>query len=166
LAEEYDTVYGVTKRLGEVWTKLLDGVFIREWNVYGPAEAHSERSHVISDFIYQALTTGEIKMMTTGEEMRQFIHIDDVCRAWHLALSSNIKGIHDVTSFEWVKIIDIAKIIGELTGAKVTPGTKVGSTPITPLKGRIPGWFPEVELRAGLEKMVGNYTLSLKQQNG
>ena len=33
LAEEYDTVYGVTKRLGEVWTRLLKGVFIRQWNV-------------------------------------------------------------------------------------------------------------------------------------
>ena len=36
LAEEYDTVYGATKRLGEIWTRLLDGLFIRQWNVYGP----------------------------------------------------------------------------------------------------------------------------------
>lgn len=165
LAEEYDTVYGVTKRLGEIWTKLLDGVFVREWNVYGPIEDHTERSHVISDFIYQALTEKEIKMMTTGEELRQFIHIDDVNRAWHLALSNNIKGIYDVTSFEWIKIIDIAKMIGEITGAKVTPGEKVGSTPITPIKGRIPGWLPTVDLREGLTRMINDYAIILKQKH-
>ncbi len=154
LAEEYDTVYGVTKRLGEVWTKLLGGVFIRQWNVYGPIENQNIRSHVVSDFIVQAIENNEIKMITTGEEKRQFIHIKDVCRAWHLALENNIKGIHDITSFEWIKIIDVAKIISELTGARIVPGNKIGSTPITPIKGRIPGWLPEISLHDGLSKMV------------
>lgn len=162
LAEEYDTVYGVTKRLGEVWTRLLDGVFIREWNVYGPIEDHSERSHVISDFIHQALATGEIRMLTTGEEKRQFVHIDDVCKAWHMALEQNLKGIHDVTSFEWVKVVDVANIIGEITGAKVIPGDKVGSTPITPIKGKIPGWTPSVNLRDGLRDMVAVFSNPIK----
>lgn len=157
LAEEYDTVYGVTKRLGEVWTRLLNGVFIRQWNVYGPIENDSERSHVISDFINQAMTTGEIRMMTTGEEKRQFIYISDVCKAWHKALADNIKGVHDVTSFEWVKISDVAGIIGKLTGAKIIPGEKIGSTPITPIKGKIPGWLPEVELADGLKRMVDDF---------
>ena len=146
LAEEYDTVYGVTKRLGEVWTRLLGGVFIRQWNVYGPVENNSERSHVVSDFVRQAVETGEIRMMTTGEEKRQFINISDVCQAWHIAISNNLKGIHDVTSFEWVKVIDVANLIAKITGAKVIPGKKIGSTPITPIKGKIPGWFPKVDL--------------------
>jgi nucleoside-diphosphate-sugar epimerase len=154
LAEEYDTVYGVTKRLGEVWTRLLGGVFIRQWNIYGPMEEHTERSHVISDFVYQAVNTGEIKMITTGAEIRQFVHIDDVCRAWHAALSQNLKGIYDITSFEWVKILDVAEMIGKLTGAKVVPGTKIGSTPATPIKGKIPGWSTKVTLEEGLRRMV------------
>jgi nucleoside-diphosphate-sugar epimerase len=155
LAEEYDTVYGVTKRLGEVWTRLIPaGVFIRQWNVYGPVEATSERSHVIADFIDQAIKTGEIRMLTTGEERRQFIHVHDVCEAWYLALAQNLKRIHDVTSFEWVQVIEVAKLIGGLTGAKVIPGEMIGSTPITPIKGKIPGWFPKISLEEGLKKMV------------
>lgn len=157
LAEECDTVYGVTKRLGEVWTKLLNGVFIRQWNVYGPIEKESIRSHVVSDFVSQAIDTGEIKMMTTGEEKRQFIHIDDVCEAWYKAMENNLKGVHDVTSFEWVKVIDLANIIAALTNAKVVPGNKIGSTPITPIKGKIPNWFPKVNLKDGLLKMIENY---------
>lgn len=154
LAEEYDTVYGVTKRLGEVWSRLLDGIFIRQWNVYGIIEEESLRSHVVSDFVSQAIKTGEIRMLTTGEEKRQFIHIDDVCNAWYMAMDGNIKGIHDVTSFEWVKVLDIAKIISELTGSKIIPGDKIGSTPITPIKGKIPNWVPKVDLKSGLKKMV------------
>lgn len=156
LAEEYDTVYGVTKRLGEIWTKLLDGVFIRQWNVYGPMEENSIRSHVMSDFVMQALDTGKINMMTTGEELRQFIHIDDVCSAWHHALNTNAKGIHDVTSFEWVKILDIAKMVAKHTGAEVIPGTKVGSTPLTPIKGKLQGWSTKVSLEDGIKSMVEN----------
>ena len=70
LAEEYDTVYGVTKRLGEVWTHLMKGVRVRLWNVYGAYEDSTERSHVVADFVWQALTQGEIRMMTTGEDFR------------------------------------------------------------------------------------------------
>lgn len=154
LAEEYDTVYGATKRLGEIWTRLLNGVFIRQWNVYGPLEEHSIKSHVMSDFVHQALTTGEIHMLTDGQEVRQFIHIDDVCEAWHLALSRDLKGIHDVTSFEWIKIIDIANKIASITGAKVIPGEKSGSTPLTPMSGKISGWSPKVGIDEGIKRMV------------
>lgn len=154
LAEEYDTVYGVTKRLGEIWTRLLDGVFIRQWNVYGPLEESSIRSHVVSDFVHQAITEGEINMLTTGEEKRQFIHIDDVCRAWHAALEQNLKGKHDVTSFEWITVREIADIIASHTGAKVIPGTKIGSTPLTPISGKIRNWNPTVTIEEGLKRMV------------
>lgn len=154
LAEQYDTVYGVTKRLGEIWTHLLNGVRVRLWNVYGPVEPTTERSHVVSDFILQAVRHGEIKMLTTGEETRQFIHIEDVCSALHHGISGGYPGVYDVTSFEWVSIREVAETIGVLTGAKVNPGTVVGSTPLTPLQGKMPGWLPQISLEVGLQKMI------------
>jgi len=116
LSEEYDTVYGSTKRLGEVWSHLLNGVRVRLWNVYGAYEAASERSHVVADFVWQALTTGEIRMMTTGEELRQFVYIDDVNLAFHQAFCQGLDGIYDVTTFEWVSVRTVAEIIARLTG--------------------------------------------------
>jgi nucleoside-diphosphate-sugar epimerase len=154
LAEDYDTVYGVTKRLGEIWTHLLKGVRVRLWNVYGPIETPSQRTHVVSDFVHQAVLNRRIEMLTTGEEKRQFIHIDDVCRALHQAIALSLDGVYDVSSFEWVSILDIAQMIAEETGAIVVAGEEVGSTPLTPMKGRIPGWLPEVDLRQGLSRMV------------
>lgn len=154
LAEEYDTVYGVTKRLGEVWTHLLKGVRVRLWNVYGEVEDRGERSHVISDFVHQAIETGEIRMMTTGEEVRQFIHIDDVCRGFHHALMNYFPGVYDVSSFEWVSILNVATIISGLTGCRVFPGERVGSTPFTPMKGKLPNWHAMVDLEEGLRRLV------------
>jgi len=92
--------------------------------------------------------------LTTGEERRQFIHIDDVCRAWYKVLNENLKGTFDVTSREWVKIIDVANIISSLTGAKVTAGDKVGRTPDTRIHDKIPNWDIAVSLEEGLKKMV------------
>jgi nucleoside-diphosphate-sugar epimerase len=164
LAEEYDTVYGVTKRLGEVWTHLLKGVRVRLWNVYGPIEEPSERTHVVSDFVYQAVKTGEIKMQTTGEEQRQFIHIQDVCKALHQALSMELRGVYDVTSFEWITIREVADLIADYTGAKVIPGDIVGSTPITPIRGKVSKWLPSVKLEYGLKMMVDEMRHRLQQE--
>lgn len=154
LAEEYDTVYGVTKRLGEVWTHLLHGVRVRLWNVYGGYEDRTERSHVVADFVHQALDDGRIEMLTNGEELRQFIHVDDVCRAFHTALVGGYQGTYDVSTFEWVRVLDVAQMIGELTGAEVIPGNREGSTPVTPMVGKVPGWIPEYDMAQGLARMV------------
>lgn len=154
LAEEYDTVYGSTKRMGEVWTHLLGGIRIRLWNVYGPLEEPSQRTHVVSDLVYQAFDKGSIEMLTTGDELRQFIHIDDVCRAFHLAFEMNVRDVYDVTSFEWVPVMEVARIIAKETGATIIPGKRKGNTPITPMRGRIPRWLPEIDLETGLKKMI------------
>jgi nucleoside-diphosphate-sugar epimerase len=154
LAEECDSVYGVTKRLGEVWTSLLGGVRVRLWNVFGGVEDVTEKSHVIADFVWQAVQQKEIRMLTTGTEMRQFIYIDDVCRGFHRALTDRATGVYDITTFEWCSVLETANIIAELTGAIVVPGTRVGSTPLTPMRGKLPNWRAEVSLRDGLQRLV------------
>jgi nucleoside-diphosphate-sugar epimerase len=154
LADDVDSVYGVTKRLGEKWAKLGNGRFVRLWNVYGPVEEESEKTHVVSDFVTQAVKNKEIRMLTTGTEKRQFVHVEDVSRAFHTAIESNFYETVDVTSFEWVRVIDLANIIAAYTGAKVIPGERIGSTPITPIYGKLPHWNPEISLEEGLKKMV------------
>lgn len=157
LAEECDTVYGVTKRLGEVWTHELGGVCIRVWNAYGYMEPLDIKSHVISDFIYQALSTKKIKMMTNGEEWRQFTHIQDLSNAFHMALNTKKlkRTVYDASSYEWVRIIDIAKIISDYTGAKLIPGAHKGHDPLPSVNmGRVPGWLPSISLKDGIGQMI------------
>lgn len=157
LSEETDTVYGVTKRLGEVWTRLLGGVCVRVWNAYGYMEKEGIKSHVISDFIYQALRTNKITMMTEGKEVRQFTHIRDLSEAFYMALHSKglSQTIYDASSYETVRILDVAAIIAEYTGATVVPGKYSGHNPVgLPNFGRIPGWLPSVVLKDGIHQMI------------
>lgn len=156
LAEEIDTVYGATKRLGEMWTQLLGGACVRLWNIYGVPEKMTEKSHVTGDFVHQALTTGKIRMMTTGEEKRQFLHIKDLCEGLHLIMENNHNNaIYDLTSFEWVSVRQLANIIGEYTDAKIIPGKQKGSIrTVTAMKGTPPGWSPKISLKEGVRMMI------------
>ena len=97
LAED-NTVYGVTKKLGEFWTRQIGGCFIRLCNMYGANEEASERSHVVSDFVNQA-RDGKIQMLSDGAERRQFIHLEDACDALHRISNS------------WISIKDVADIV-------------------------------------------------------
>ncbi len=162
LAEETDTVYGSTKKLGELWTKQIGGICVRLWNVYGVLEETTEKSHVIGDFVHQAITNGKIKMMTTGEEKRQFIHIQDVCEGLHRVLENNLNDtVYDLTSFEWSSVRYVADIIGKYANAKIIPGTSNGSIRnIAIIKGKPPGWTPKIILEEGLKMMVNEAKLS------
>jgi nucleoside-diphosphate-sugar epimerase len=128
-------------------------------------EERDIKSHVISDFIYQALQTKKIKMMTNGEEWRQFTHVKDLSNAFHMALNSkNLRRtVYDASSYEWVRIIDIAQIISDLTGSKIYPGNFKGHDPLpADNMGRIPGWLPSVELKDGIKVMIDEAKKILK----
>ena len=98
-------------------------------------------------------------MISTGEEHRQFIHLEDSFRAYHKILSKGIKGkIYDITSGEWIKIIDLAHMIADLTGAKVKRGKKKFTDHrVFPINQRVPGWKPKIQFQKGLAQLVKEY---------
>ena len=115
--------YGCAKALGENYTRILGGLVVKFWNVYG-LEHDMEKAHVITDFILKAKNTGVIDMMTDGTEERQFLHTEDCCQAL-LTLATKYdsvprdKELH-ITSFSWTNILNVANII-----ASHFPETKV-----------------------------------------
>jgi len=72
--------YGVMKRVGELYTKSLNGLIVKFWNVFG-IEHDMEKAHVITDFIKKGFETGTIDMMTDGTEEREFLYAEDCCEA-------------------------------------------------------------------------------------
>ena len=83
--------YGVAKAVGERYTKALDGLVVKFWNVYGP-EKDLEKAHVITDFILKAKNDKVIDMLSDGTEVRQFLHADD-CSKCMLILSQEYDNI-------------------------------------------------------------------------
>ena len=85
--------YGVMKRVGELYTKSLNGLIVKFWNVYG-IEHDMEKAHVITDFIKKGFETGTIDMMTDGTEEREFLYAEDCCEA----LEAVMENYSDFTS--------------------------------------------------------------------
>jgi len=106
--------YGVLKNVGELYTKSLNGLIVKFWNVYG-IEKDYEKSHVITDFIRKGFETGVIDMLTDGQEEREFLYAEDCCEALETIMENYDDftpedNLH-ITSFHSTKIIDIASVI-------------------------------------------------------
>jgi len=116
--------YGTLKSIGEHYCKVLNSPVIKFWNVYG-VETDPEKTHVITDFVKMGLQ-GRITMKTKGDEERQFLYAVDCCEALY-AMSQQYDKLsrlseYHVTTFEWVKINQIADIIAtQCGGATIIP---------------------------------------------
>ncbi len=162
MANMHHTNYGFLKDLGERYTRALEGYICRFWNVYGYEDPLDPKSHVITDFIHAAKTTGSIKMRTTGKEERQFLHTDD-CSTALMHWCENYKEYDkdeylDITSFKWNSILDIANIISK----KLNVGVEVGESIDKIQNGikNIPStyirkfWNPKISLEDGIGKLI------------
>lgn len=163
MANMLDTNYGMIKNLGERYSRATNNCYIcRFWNVYGYEEPKDPKSHVITDFIFKARTTGVIDMLTDGNETRQFLHTDDCSRAllhWCENHTEYDRSEYiDITSFKWNSIKEVADIVSNLTGAKVLLGLKKDN--IQSGVKNIPSdyvlnfWKPTITLEEGIKKLL------------
>jgi nucleoside-diphosphate-sugar epimerase len=151
-----DNVYGTLKYIGEHYTRKLGGLSARFWNVYGP-EKVSKRSHVITDMLHKFDTKGYIELMTDGEEERQFLHTDDCAKCLMTVMNNYDKILEetdsvDITSFESIKIKDVANYICE----DVRPSEKRMNTHDRfnePRPFILDYWKPEITLKEGIASL-------------
>ena len=106
--------YGVLKNVGELYTKSLNGLIVKFWNIYG-IENDMEKSHVITDFIKKGFETGTIDMITDGTEEREFLYAEDCCEALETIMDrysdfSSSDNLH-ITSGVSTSILEIARQI-------------------------------------------------------
>lgn len=157
--------YGVLKAVGEYFTKTLNGLVIKLWNVYG-IEKDLEKSHVITDFILKAKYHKVIDMITDGTEERQLLYSEDTCEALltlveHYNDISRDKELH-IANHEWVRIIDVAKIIAALyPGTKIIPAKSTDSIQMNkrnePDPYMLTLWEPKTKLDVGIKKISEFY---------
>ncbi len=109
--------YGVMKRVGELYTRSLNGLIVKFWNVYG-IEKDMEKAHVITDFIVKGFETSTIDMMTDGTEEREFLYAEDCCEALETVMDKYSDFTSDnelhITSGISTSILGIARTIQSL----------------------------------------------------
>lgn len=173
------STYGILKCLGERYTKSLNGVSVRFWNVFGPEEIEEGKNHVITDFIVSAIKNKKIECKTDGSEVRQFIYSDEAAKALELImnnyekvkeLSSNDLNCVDVSNNIWTPIDSIAYYIAnDIEGTSVSFTDKKDKVQrdimIDPnleiIKEHL-GWKEEVTLFRGINKLISIYKNKLR----
>jgi len=158
--------YGLSKLVGELVLRQyarnygLKVVILRLFNVYGPGQ-NPAYAGVISRFIERAVEGKPLIIYGDGLQTRDFVHVGDVAEAFYKAIVGNVTGVFNIASGKPVRIIDLARMIGEIVGGKV----KIRYAP--PRKGDIRHsyasiekakkelkWEPKKELKVELKKMI------------
>lgn len=157
--------YGVLKNVGELYTKSLNGLIVKFWNVYGIENDH-DKAHVITDFIRKGFETGVIDMLTDGKEQREFLYAEDCCEALEAIMENyndftSEDNLH-ITSFHSTKILDIASIIcGQfgLIGKDVVIKPSEEKDSVQMDKRNLPDtyltkwWMPKTTIEQGIAKV-------------
>lgn len=154
--------YGRLKAVGESFTRSLDGLVVKFWNVYG-LERDMDKSHVITDLIIKAWKNNRIDLLTDGTEERQFLYADDCCEAL-VTLSEKYatiprdKELH-ITNFKWEEVLQVASIIGShFPGSIIIPSE--ARDEVQKYKRNEPDeyilehWRPRTTLEQGITKIV------------
>ena len=154
--------YGASKLAGEAYCLAYHGswglgtVGLRFANVYGRYSRHKES--VVARFLSDLSTTGRLTIDGDGGQTRDFIYVDDLCRAIVLALESNVGGeIFQVATGVETSILQLAALVQEVTALRAdvrhspARGGDIRNSFSSIGKARdMLGWEPHVSLEDGL----------------
>jgi dTDP-L-rhamnose 4-epimerase len=168
------SAYGLSKLAQEEMVRLLGDQHRIEWVIlrYGAVQG---RAQPFQNAYYGALRIFALRLalgqppilLEDGNQLRDFIDVDDVGRANVAALESLAPGIYNVASGRAHTVMDLARTLVRIAERDVVPETpghyRVGDPrhvvpDVTRLKAA--GW----EAQAGLETMVRGYWQWLHEQ--
>jgi dTDP-glucose 4,6-dehydratase len=138
-------------------------IITRTCNNYGPRQ-HSEK--LIPKFIHKAEEGEELPLYGDGTNVREWIYVQDNCRAIECVLERGTEGeIYNIGSGTELQNIEVARKIVDLVDADENliefvidrPGhDKRYALEISKIKSL--GWEPRWSFEEGLRETVGYYT--------
>jgi len=111
--------YAVTKLEGEKIVSEYSEKYgfntsiLRFANIYGPGFPYKKTVTALHKFLLQALMNEPLTVYG-GNQKRDFIYIDDVCRAILYSLNNEVQGIRYVGTRKFILILELARLIQEI----------------------------------------------------
>ncbi len=144
---------------------------IRIFNTYGPNMQFND-GRVISSFIVHALRGKDLTIFGDGSQTRSFCYVDDLVEGILNLMTEDYKQPVNIGNPNEYKVLDLAKIIIELTKSKSKIKFEVlpqddpkRRKPDISLAKKLLAWEPKISLREGLEKSVEWFAKELKNKN-
>ncbi|HEY5600721.1 MAG TPA: UDP-glucose 4-epimerase GalE [Patescibacteria group bacterium] len=139
----------------------LNAIILRYFNPYGPNELHNPETHAIPNFIKAALKKESIPLYWKGEQVRDFIYVEDLARSHIDVLPLKGLQIFNVGTNKGEKVIDVVKTIFEIVGYEVPiwdlgerPGDVMANYASSEKIKKSVGWEAKVTLKEGLTKTI------------
>lgn len=170
------SIYGIHKLTAEKYHLLYAHLYglrvtvLRITNPYGPFQHSERRSYgIINWIIHQALSGQTIPIYGSGQQVRDYLHINDLVRVFLLSGVDEraTNRLFNVGSGEGTRFIDMARMIVELVGhgiiehvpwpslaRQVESGDFVADNHL--IKGTL-GWQPQIALAQGLKRVIAHY---------
>lgn len=165
--KEPQNPYGATKLSFEnflaayFYSYKLESVSLRYFNAYGPGEHHKPETHAIPNFIRATLKKEPVPLYWQGEQVRDYIFIDDLVEAHVKALDLSGYQYLNLGTGQGTKTLDLLKIIFELVGhdAPISDlGRREGDASYLVASYKkakeVLGWEPKTPLSEGLRKTI------------
>jgi len=108
--------YAMTKLIGEWLIRYYckDYLILRLANVFGEGEDDRGEANCLTHF-----RKDDPIILYGGKQTRDFIQVEDVCRAIEIGIRKKIKGTYNIGSGKETKIMDLAKIESGRRGVKI-----------------------------------------------
>jgi len=107
--------YGASKLYGEVALQAFQsvygftGIVLRFSNLYGPNCDH--KRSVVAEFLRRAMRGRSLVIYGNGRQTRDFLHVDDVCRAVAISLRSPSSGVFQLGTGVETSIARLANLV-------------------------------------------------------
>lgn len=163
------SIYGMSKLAQEQLLSMsalalgLGHGILRLFNVFGPGQSlKNPYTGVLTVFINRSRLNKPLDLYEDGEILRDFVFVDDVARAIHVALESRESGVFNIGSASTRSIRRLAELIIESADSssrtevtrKMRAGDVRGLVADNERARQTLGWQPEMDADAGIRKFV------------
>jgi UDP-glucose 4-epimerase len=150
-------------KLGEKFG--FETTILRLFNVYGPRQRRDNYGGVTAQFINKLRNNEPLVIYDDGSQTRDFIHVNDVIKAFMLAINhrnTSAENIFNIASGKPTSINELAQILVDLLGSKQTKprhlrarkGDIKHSYASIKKAETILGFKPKISLKKGLSTLI------------
>jgi UDP-glucose 4-epimerase len=172
--------YGITKAACEHYLRFFNTAYglpyvsLRYGNVYGPRQDPEGEAGVVAIFCGAMMRDEPVKLYGRGEATRDYVHVRDVARANHLALTSGIsKGSFNISSGSETSVRQIFEVLAGFYRYDLEPELlplRPGEISRIALDNKAAReslqWGPAIELKEGLVETAAFFAQQAGQASG
>jgi UDP-glucose 4-epimerase len=166
-ATEPISAYGIAKLAVEKYLQLyhrnhgLGFAAMRVANPYGPRQNPGRSQGVIAVFARKILAGETIEIWGDGNQIRDYVYIADVARAFRLAMDSTSSGVFNIGSGQGMSLNELVKALERHSGNaaqvafRAARSVDIAAVVLDHARATaVLGWRPEVGLDDGLRRTL------------